>query len=54
VAKPQKAQQEKRPARPVKGKAQEGERRLRKVEEEEAQQREWRRSSWEDLRKRAE
>jgi len=32
VARPQKAQQEKRPARPVRGKAQEGERRLRRVE----------------------
>jgi len=36
VAKPQKAQQEKRPAYPVKGKAQEGERRLRRVEGSEA------------------
>jgi len=54
---------EKRPARPEKGKAQEKERRLRRAEEEEAvridrpreaQQGEWRRSSWEDLRKRAE
>jgi len=63
VAKPQKAQQEKRPAYPVKGKVQEGERRLRRVEGSEAahvarprevQQEEWRRSLWETLRKRAE
>jgi len=62
VARPQKAQQEKRPVRPVKGKAQEGERRLRRVEGSEAahptkgnvQQEEWKRSSWETLRKRAE
>jgi len=49
--------------RPVRGKVQEGERRLRRAEEEEAacvarprevQQGEWRRSLWEDLRKRAE
>ena len=61
VAKPQKAQQERRPARPERGKAQE-ERKLRRVEEDgaarvakprEAQQ-EWRKSSWEELRKRAE
>jgi len=53
---------EKRPACPVKGKAQEGERRLRRVEESEAarptegnaQQEEWKRSLWETLRKRAE
>jgi len=52
----------KRPACPVKGKAQKGERRLRRVEESEAahptegnaQQEEWKRSSWETLRKRAE
>jgi len=52
----------KRPAHPVKGKAQEGERRLRRVEGSEAacptkgnaQQEEWKRSSWETLRKRAE
>jgi len=52
----------KRPAHPVKGKAQEGERRLRRVEESEAahptegkaQQEEWKRSSWETLRERAE
>jgi len=53
----------KRPAHPEKGKAQEKERRLRRVEEggaarvakpREAQQGEWRRSSWEQLRKRAE
>jgi len=62
VARPQKAQQEKRPACPVKRKAQEGERRLRRVEgseaacptEENAQREEWKRSSWETLRKRAE
>jgi len=64
VAKLQKAHQQKGPACPVKGKAQEGEgeRRLRRVEEEEvacvakpqeAQQR-WRWSSVEELRKRAE
>jgi len=33
VVRPQKAQQEKRLARPVRGKAQEGERRLRRIEE---------------------
>jgi len=62
VAKPQKTQQGRRPARPIREKAQEGEKRLRRMEEEkavcpvkgEAQQKEWRRSSWEDLRKRAE
>jgi len=63
VARPQKAQQEKELACPEKGKAQEKERRLRKVEEKEvacmvkprkAQQGKWKRSSWEDLRKRAE
>jgi len=61
VARPQKAQQEERPARPVRGKAQQKEKRLRRVEgsgvahvakPQEAQQEEWRRSSWEDLRKR--
>ena len=60
VAMPHKAQQERRPARPVRGKAQE-ERKLRRVEEDgaahlrkgEAQQ-EWKRSSTEELRKRAE
>jgi len=36
VAKPQKAHQQEGPAHPVKGKAQEGKRRLRRVEEEEA------------------
>jgi len=36
VARPQKVQQEKRPACPVRGKAQEKERRLRRVEESEA------------------
>ena len=63
VATPQKAQQKERPARPVRGKAQEGERRLRRVEGGEAacvakprevQREEWKRSSWEVLRKRAE
>jgi len=57
---PQKAQQKRRPACPVRGEAQE--RKLRKVEQEEAacpikekaQQEEWKRSSWETLRKRAE
>jgi len=62
VAKPQKAHQQKGLAHPVKGKVQEGERRLRRVEEKEvvhavkprkAQQR-WRRSSVEELRKRTE
>jgi len=61
VARPQKAQQEKRPAHPIRGKAQEGERRLRRVEGSKAacptkgntQQEEWKRSSWEMLRKRA-
>jgi len=61
VVTPQKAQQEKRPACPVRGKAQE-ERKLRRVEEDEAAcmakpreaQQEWKRSSWEELRKRAE
>ena len=60
VAMPQKAQQKRRPACPVRGEAQE--RKLRKVEQEEAacpikekaQQEEWKRSSWETLRKRAE
>jgi len=53
---------EKRVVRLKEGKAHQGERRLRRVEEGEvvrpvqgkAQQEEWRRSSWEDLRKRAE
>jgi len=60
VAMPQKVQQERRPARPVRGEAQE--RKLRKVEQEEAArvaksreaQQEWKRSSWETLRERAE
>jgi len=60
MARPQKAQQEERPAHPVREKVQE--KRLSRVEEEKAvcpiegkaQQKEWRRSSWEDLRKRAE
>ena len=60
VAMPQKAQRERRPVRPVRGEAQE--RKLRKVEQEEAvrvakpqeAQQEWKRSSWEALRKRAE
>jgi len=63
VARPQKAQQEKRLAHPIKRKAQEKEKRLRRVEEEEAahvarpqeaQQGEWKKSSWEELRRRAE
>jgi len=61
VASPRKAQQKRRPVHPVREKAQEKGRRLRRMEEEkvvcpvkgEAQQ-EWRRSSWEELRKRAE
>jgi len=61
VAMPQKVQQERRPARPIREKAQEGEKRLRRVEDEiahvakpqEAQQG-WKRSSIEELRKRAE
>jgi len=61
MARPQKAQQEKRPAHPAKGEAQ-GQRKLRRVEEEEvarpmkgkAQQGEYRRSLWEELRKRVE
>jgi len=60
VAMPQKAQRERRPARPVRGEAQE--RKLRKMEQEKAArmakpqeaQQEWKRSSWETLRKRAE
>ena len=60
VAMPQKAQRERRPARPVRGEAQE--RKLRKVEQKEVAcmakpqeaQQEWKRSSWEVLRKRAE
>ena len=60
VVRPQKAQQEKRPVRPVRGKAQE-ERKLRRVEEDEVarpkegnvQQEEWKRSSWKVLRERA-
>ena len=60
VAMSQKVQRERRPVRPVRGKAQE--RKLRKVEQEEAActakpqevQHEWKRSSWEALRKRAE
>jgi len=56
-------QRERRPVHPVRGKAQEKERRLRRVEgsevacvarPQEAQQGEYRRSSWEDLRKRVE
>jgi len=54
-------QQERRPAHPIREKAQEGEKRLRRIEEEKAAcpvkgevQQEWRRSSWEELRKRAE
>ena len=60
MAMPQKAQQKRRPAHPVRGEVQE--RKLRKVKQEEvarpikekAQQEEWKRSSWEMLRKRAE
>ena len=54
-------QGEKRPARPIREKAQEGEKKLRRVEESEAAhpvqgkvQQEWKRSSMEELRKRAE
>jgi len=54
-------QQERRPARPIREKAQEGEKRLRRMEEEKAvrpvkgeAQQKWRRSSWKELRKRAE
>jgi len=61
VARPQKAQQKERLARPIRGKAQE-ERKLRRVEKDKAArvamprevQQEWRRSSIEELRKRAE
>jgi len=62
VAKPQKIQQERRPARPTRKEAQEGEKKLRRVEKsevacmaklQEAQQ-EWKRSLVEELRKRAE
>jgi len=60
VARPQKAQQEKRPACPVRGEAQE--KKLRRVEENgaahpmkgKAQQEEWKRSSWKVLSERAE
>jgi len=64
VARPDggKAHQEgRRPVRPIREKAQEGEKRLRRAEEEEAArpikgeaQQEWKRSLWEVLRKRAE
>jgi len=63
VVRPREAQQEERPVHPEKGKVQEKEKRLRRVEEggatrvakpREAQQGKWRRSSWEQLRKRAE
>jgi len=55
-------QGERKLAHPIREKAQEGEKRLRRVEEEEAvhpmkgkaQQEEWKKSSWETLRKRAE
>jgi len=58
----QKAQQKERPVHPIKGKGQEEERRLRKVEEEKAVhvakprevQQGWRRNSVEELRKKAE
>jgi len=57
-----KAHQEKRrPARPIREKAQEGEKRLRRIEKEKAvhsvkgeAQQEWRRSSIEELRKKTE
>jgi len=62
VERPQKTQQEERPVCPAKGKAQEKERKLRRVEGSKAvrpmkgnaQQGEWKRSSWKTLRKRAE
>jgi len=62
VARPQKAQQERRLARPTRKEAQEGEKKLRRVEESEAArmakpqeaQQEWKRSSVEELRNRAE
>ena len=61
VASPRKAQQGRRLARPIREKVQEEERKLRRVEEDEAAhpakgkvQQEWKRSSWETLRKRAE
>jgi len=54
-------QEERRPARPIREKAQEGEKRLRRMEEEKAArpvkgeaQQGWRRSSIRELRKRAE
>jgi len=54
-------QEERRPAHPIRKKAQEGEKRLRRMEEEKAArpakgeaQQEWRRSSIEELRKKAE
>jgi len=54
-------QEERRPVRPIREKAQEGEKRLRRMEEEKAArpakgeaQQEWRRSSIEELRKKAE
>jgi len=56
VARPKegKAYQEKRrPVHPIREKAQEGEKRLRRVEEEEARQG-WRKSSMEELKKKAE
>ena len=60
VAAPQKAQQERRLAPPIREKAQEEEKRLRRVEEDRAVrmakprevQQEWKRSSVEELRKR--
>jgi len=62
VARPQKAQQERWLARPTREEAQEGEKKLRRVEESEAArvaklrevQQEWKRSSVEELRNRAE
>jgi len=62
VARPQKAQQEEKPVHPIKKKVQEKERRLRRIEEEEAAhmaklqetQQEWKRSPAAELRRRAE
>jgi len=62
VAVPQKVQQKRRLARPIREKVQEGEKRLRRVEEDGAAcvakprevQQGWKRSSVEELRKRAE
>jgi len=62
MATPQKMQQERRPACPIREKAQEGEKRLRRVEEDKAvhvtkpqeAQKGWKRSSVEELKKRVE